>query len=302
MEEEVQYASVVFKNKNKPTPQTANKEDIQTIYSELAIKPYSDTSAPAPNNNTVVGKKPEPVRAQTVLIVCLCVLLLGSIAALIYFAVSLTTRSSENQRLSSQMSVLRSSTELLTQENVRLKGQTAELQNLTHNLSRQRDQLNWTVQVIMRFSQFPVSNFCPQKQCRQCLDGWIRFENSCYLFYEQETWKTWRWSQSYCKDQNPISDLVVINSLQEQEFIHGQIKYYYDQFHGYWIGLSQQDNRWVWVDGQTDSLGFWMKKDLGNSGPKALVIPEQNLTTSWDPAWSGMFNKFICESRALTID
>lgn len=306
MEEDVEYTSVVFKKGPMPQIVPANKEE-QTIYSVVAVKPYSATSAA--NNNTVIGKKPQPARALTVVTVSLCVLLFGSIAALSYLTVSLTNRSSENQHLSSEMSLLQNSTEQmkqeidrLDQESVRLKGQRAELQNLTQNLSRQRDQLNWTLQVIMSFSQFPASKFCPQTQCRPCLDGWIRFENSCYLFYEPKPWRTWSNSQRYCREQNPISDLVTIDSLQEQEFIHDHIKYYFDVFHGYWIGLTLQDNSWVWVDGQTDSLGFWMKPELGTPGPKALVIPNQNLTTSWDPAYENFKNKFICESKALTID
>ncbi|KAJ0000565.1 hypothetical protein NQD34_012407 [Periophthalmus magnuspinnatus] len=293
MEEDVQYISVVFKN--NPPPQTGNK-DQQSIYSEVKIKPESAVSPGI--NNAVEGPKSSAPASNlcilTSLILCLCVLL-GSTTGLIYLSISTTNQRSENQRLSSEMS-------LLQEESVRLKSQRAELQNLTHNLGQLKDQLNWTLQVVLSFSQFPVSDFCPNKECRPCLDGWLLFQSSCYLFYESKLWKTWMESQTYCRQNSTLSGLVVVNSLQEQEFIHDHIKYYYDHYHGYWIGLSDQDQHWVWDDGQVDTLGFWMNVSLGTPGPKVLIIPDQNVTQSWDPADNNMQNKFICESKALTIE
>uniref|UniRef100_A0A8C6SM94 C-type lectin domain-containing protein n=1 Tax=Neogobius melanostomus TaxID=47308 RepID=A0A8C6SM94_9GOBI len=188
---------------------------------------------------------------------CLCVLLLGCIAVITYLSLSLTNQNAENRRLSSRVSLLQNSTEFLTQERerlqqetARLENQTAKLQNLTHDLIHQRDQFNWTLQVI----KSNVSKFCPNNRCQRCLSGWLPFEDSCYLFYDEpsqsKTWKTWDESQSYCRTENPFSDLVIIDSLQEQKFIHDHIKNYYDEWHGFWIGLSNQSNIWVWVDGQ----------------------------------------------------
>lgn len=41
-----------------------------------------------------------------------------------------------------------------------------------------------------------------------------------------------------------------------QEFISNHTKYYYDRFHGYWLGLDKTNNKdWVWIDGRNDTLG-----------------------------------------------
>lgn len=40
-----------------------------------------------------------------------------------------------------------------------------------------------------------------------------------------------------------------------QEFISNHTEYYLDKYHGFWIGLSQTDDKnWVWIDGQNDTL------------------------------------------------
>ncbi|KAJ0066634.1 hypothetical protein NL108_016468 [Boleophthalmus pectinirostris] len=132
--------------------------------------------------------------------------------------------------------------------------------------------------------------------------GGCSFRTVVTCFMKNNGWRTWDRSQTYCKEKSAISGLVVINSIEEQEFIHANIKHYYDDYHGYWIGLSKQNGKWVWDDGREDTLGFWMKKEFGDTGPKALMIPNQNVTESWDPAKNEMNNRFICESKALIIN
>lgn len=39
-----------------------------------------------------------------------------------------------------------------------------------------------------------------------------------------------------------------------QEFINNHTKYYYDKYHGYWIGLNETNKNWLWVDGRNDTL------------------------------------------------
>uniref|UniRef100_A0A3P9IF39 C-type lectin domain-containing protein n=1 Tax=Oryzias latipes TaxID=8090 RepID=A0A3P9IF39_ORYLA len=87
-----------------------------------------------------------------------------------------------------------------------------------------------------------------------CPKDWIQFKESCYFFYNLNSqWKTWNESRQFC--QSSKSDLVVISSLEEQNFIKNKIQYYYDTHHGYWIGLQKLNNNWIWVDGSPDTLG-----------------------------------------------
>ncbi len=53
--------------------------------------------------------------------------------------------------------------------------------------------------------------------CQPCLDDWVQFQSSCYMFAESNyyyNWKSWEGSQEECRDVN--ADLVVIESQEEQ--------------------------------------------------------------------------------------
>lgn len=53
--------------------------------------------------------------------------------------------------------------------------------------------------------------------CQPCPHGWRRFKSNCYLFEEPSYsyhWKNWEGSRDKCKEKQ--SDLVVIDSLEEQ--------------------------------------------------------------------------------------
>ncbi|CAK6958933.1 natural killer cells antigen CD94-like [Scomber scombrus] len=165
---------------------------------------------------------------------------MGAISGIVYISVvmneqraNLSRKSAENQQLIMQMSIL---------------------ENNTEELRRDRDNLNWTLGVILNFNTFPVNERCPDKKCQPCLKDWIQFEENCYLFQDPNAnWKTWQNSRGYCQDKN--ADLVVIDSLQEQEFISNHTKSYSGIYHGYWIGLQENDeHNWLWVDGRNDTL------------------------------------------------
>ncbi|XP_014882953.1 NKG2-D type II integral membrane protein-like [Poecilia latipinna] len=90
--------------------------------------------------------------------------------------------------------------------------------------------------------------------CKPCLHDWIFFQKKCYLFYDEPApWKTWEQSRRFCQDRR--ADLVVIDDLEEQEFVSKHVKSYFDIQWGYWLGLQQTNNTWTWVDGHVDTLG-----------------------------------------------
>ncbi|XP_067456849.1 natural killer cells antigen CD94-like [Thunnus thynnus] len=279
MEEEINYSTVVFKNGHPPPKE--KKEEL-VIYSEVKPK-VPATSAPIQAD----GEAAAHSRHFCLLAVCLgilCVLLLGFISAVIY--------------LSGVMNEQKANLSNLSAENQQLIMQRSILENKTEEMRRDRDNLNMTLGVIRKFKTFPLEEYCPEKKCQPCKTGWILFQKKCYLFYnEPDPWKTWGASQTYCKNND--SDLVVIDSLQEQEFISKHIKCYYDREHGYWIGLRKNNDNWLWVDGRSDTLKYWVKENLGDRGPCALMIPERNVTANWDPASCVMRNKFICEMDML---
>ncbi|XP_044064187.1 C-type lectin domain family 4 member A isoform X2 [Siniperca chuatsi] len=272
MEEEITYSTVVFKN-DGPAPKE-KKED--------PVKPKGTTTT-VPDGEAAAHSD---FRVLAVCLGILCVLLVASISATIYISVVMTEKKANLRKLTA------ANQQLVMERNI-LKRQTEEMSRVTDNLNR-------TLGFIQKFDNFPVEEYCPEKKCQPCKRNWILFQKKCYLFYnENPPWKTWEDSQKYC--QKTIADLVVIDSLQEQEFINNHIKYYYDKDHGYWLGLHDKnsDNNWLWVDGHNDTVRYWIKKDIVTTDKCALVIPEKQPTASWNPAYCKMENKFICEAETL---
>ncbi|XP_067366812.1 C-type lectin domain family 2 member B-like [Channa argus] len=271
MEAEPNYSTLVFKNDGRPK----EKNEDSTIYSTVKVEKAPANTAP----NAETPAHSQHLRQLGVCFGVLCVLLLVSISVIIYLSV-----------------------EQKTNFEATINNLMAEKQQLITNgsmLQTERDNLTRMLGIIIKFDTFPVKVYCPQKKCQPCPTGWIQFQQKCYLFYDKDPpWKTWQQSQEIC--QNTAADLVVIDNLQEQEFVSNNTKYYYDKDHGYWLGLNQTaGKKWVWVDGHNDTLGFWIVKTLGNIGPCALMIPATNFTANWNPTYCAMENKFICEIEAL---
>ncbi|XP_037532465.1 immune-associated nucleotide-binding protein 12-like [Nematolebias whitei] len=275
MEEDVFYSTVVIK---AGQPRLKEQEEDATIYSE--VKPKRSPADP-------VGAENEGRNSRR-LLVCswsLCFLLIVSFIVVIVFI---------GVELNQQQMNLRD----LSAENQRLTVEKRSLENRTQELSRSRDDLNWTLDVILTFNSFPVNDFCPEKKCRPCPTGWLLFGDKCYLFYNQDApWRSWGASREFC--QNRAADLVVADDLREQEFISENSKFYFDEHHGFWLGLRNTGTAWVWVDGRNDTLGFWKSEPGGSQASYVLLLPGQNPTKSWKAEKSSFLNKFICEQRVL---
>ncbi|XP_047196818.1 uncharacterized protein LOC118113832 [Hippoglossus stenolepis] len=41
----------------------------------------------------------------------------------------------------------------------------------------------------------------------------------------------------------------VMKAQEAREFINNHTKYYHDKHHGYWMGLRQNDDKWIWING-----------------------------------------------------
>ncbi|XP_021170069.2 C-type lectin domain family 4 member A isoform X2 [Fundulus heteroclitus] len=189
---------------------------------------------------------------------------------------------------------------LLTQQNLKLQGETTALKRQTAELHRDREQLNWTIGVILEYNNFPVTEHCPDKVCKPCLDDWLLFQSNCYLITKiSYGWKTWKQSRDSCAEKN--AELVVIDSQEEQEFLKTNIEKYNDDKHGYWIGL-QKDTKdmWTWVDGRNVSVTYWSTAEPGYSYACGLTNPHINHLSNWGKASCTMKNRWICETRALT--
>ncbi|ROI28679.1 C-type lectin domain family 10 member A [Anabarilius grahami] len=81
-------------------------------------------------------------------------------------------------------------------------------------------------------------------QSSELTDGWTYYQSSLY-FISSET-KSWNESRRYCRDRG--ADLIIINNTTEQGFVN-RISGNISGNTGVWIGLSEADGGWKWVDG-----------------------------------------------------
>ncbi|KAJ8007536.1 hypothetical protein DPEC_G00095060 [Dallia pectoralis] len=153
-------------------------------------------------------------------------------------------------------------------------------------------------------------------KANQCPFGWDSYNGSCYHFSEDKL--TWEQSQYACIHEG--GHLVIIESLQEQEFIRKKVGNAHvgntNMGNLYWIGMTDMKTEgvWVWMDNTTlnDSIKFW---DL-NKGTDADQYPEPNdwhgkehcaqmgrrcsgQTSCWNDLDCNKLSKRICESRSI---
>uniref|UniRef100_A0A8C9AI57 C-type lectin domain containing 10A n=1 Tax=Prolemur simus TaxID=1328070 RepID=A0A8C9AI57_PROSS len=80
-----------------------------------------------------------------------------------------------------------------------------------------------------------------------CPVNWVEHEGSCYWF--SRSGKPWPEAEKYCQLEN--AHLVVINSREEQNFVQKHLPFSYT-----WMGLSDTEGVWKWVDGTDYDTNF----------------------------------------------
>ncbi|KAE8289164.1 CD209 antigen-like protein C DC-SIGN-related protein 2 [Larimichthys crocea] len=280
MEEEVNYATVVFKAKDKP-------QDLEIIYDEAkAGEQESDTKPVLPVENKQKARVSTALHLVAAGLGIICVILVSVIVLLtIHFNGVISEQSRQNTNL--------------TEKNHQLWTEKTDLQRQTEELSREKDGLNWTIGFIMEHEIFPVKAFCPKKVCKPCKDGWLLFQSKCYLFHEPYYWKNWEESRKECKGMN--ADLVVIESQEEQHFINNHTKEGSYADNGYWIGLSNKDvtNTWMWVNGSNLTVTYWKTEEAGNRGSCTQILARAAPLANWQKTRCNQNKRWICETRVL---
>ncbi|XP_049328203.1 CD209 antigen-like protein C isoform X3 [Astyanax mexicanus] len=119
------------------------------------------------------------------------------------------------------------------------------------------------------------------------------FSSSLYYIATEE--KNWTESRKDCIKTG--SDLVIINSREEQEFI-------FKEFIGSgWIGLTdaRTEGVWKWVDGSELITGFWAEGEPNNfEGPEdcaATGYANESSLLSWADYPCSLLVRGICEKR-----
>uniref|UniRef100_A0A7N6BJI4 C-type lectin domain-containing protein n=1 Tax=Anabas testudineus TaxID=64144 RepID=A0A7N6BJI4_ANATE len=125
-----------------------------------------------------------------------------------------------------------------------------------------------------------------------CPKGWKRFGSS-YYFKSTEK-KSWYDSRYDCQSRG--SDLVMINSKEEQEFVVNLTKN--EEF---WIGLRTEwaeiEKQWIyvwkWVDGSRLKETFWATEDPDPSQYYHATCCDQQ--GKWTQTNSDSYKTWICE-------
>lgn len=76
-----------------------------------------------------------------------------------------------------------------------------------------------------------------------CPVNWVEHQDSCYWF--SHSGMSWAEAEKYCQLKN--AHLVVINSREEQKYLGSAYT---------WMGLSDPEGAWKWVDGTDYATGF----------------------------------------------
>ncbi|XP_053575546.1 C-type lectin domain family 10 member A-like, partial [Bombina bombina] len=84
----------------------------------------------------------------------------------------------------------------------------------------------------------------------ECPEDWKQYSLSCY--YLSKDTKSWPSAKKFCESKS--SHLVTINTREEQNYLQGLKP---GEF--VWIGLTDVDGHWKWVDGTNyeTALKYW---------------------------------------------
>ncbi|XP_058262267.1 CD209 antigen-like protein A [Hemibagrus wyckioides] len=158
------------------------------------------------------------------------------------------------------------------------------------NLTKQNDHLSLTKQI----NQLQEENAALQRMltdiAAQVSLGWLIFSSSFYYFSTVE--KGWTDSREDCLKKG--SDLVIIRSSEEQEYIIKQLGE-----KKAWIGLNYNvsESDWKWVDSSALSKTYWAKGEPNNNGGNEQCVEIWTYTdlNGWNDVNCNNKKNWICE-------
>ncbi|XP_037640158.1 C-type lectin domain family 12 member B-like [Sebastes umbrosus] len=287
-EEEVNYASVVFKNKKHPPPEAIKEEEI--VYDEVKVRGETPKQTSDSNAGLLPDKKANKRRRHYQQLACclgiLCVILLLGIIALCVLHQSKTTS--------------------LTAENQKLSTRNQELETQKNNLTAQiRDmETNWNELNVSR-AQWSIDAYCPKtnndRECKVCQDGWKYNDTtkpSCYAINNaaHPNRRTWEEAREDCRGKN--SNFTVIHDEKEKKVINAY-SWGSKGTNGYWIGLRVEDGKWKWIDGSDLTVNYWAQPPPTPPpfGHCAISFEKEG----WKSVRCDVRQQWICEKNALSL-
>ncbi|XP_026215272.1 CD209 antigen-like protein E isoform X4 [Anabas testudineus] len=206
-------------------------------------------------------------KAAAVILGLLCLLLLIGLMSLVF----LYTKGSSKKKI--EMVQLQTNYNNLAKER-------DQLQTSYNNLTEERDQLNKKLDDITTYLQRKLQGLQSQE---------LRYFSGSF-YYISSSEKSWEEGRNDCRQKG--TDLVIINSREEQDFIRGWKK-------RTWIGLTdeQTEGTWRWVDGTVlTTPRFWAESEPNNEGDEDCAeIKHYDSQNSWNDVPCNVGKYWICE-------
>ncbi|XP_034073335.1 C-type lectin domain family 12 member B-like [Gymnodraco acuticeps] len=306
-EEEVNYASGVFKAGNNPPP--AAKRGEETVYVEVKVQNETKNEGEetvydnVKVQNETKNEDSAGHRRFQHLACCsgiLCVILLGGIIGVCVYLANLTR---DNKNLTDQFVSLTQAYTVSESKVENLSAEVQELNKLNQELETQKKNLkqkiqdmttNWNELNVSR-AQWSIDSYClgnKDDKCQPCQHGWKLTQPSCYVYNDAPSsgLKTWEEARGDCSGKN--SDLAVVRDSEEKEaIITNRLRN-----KGFWIGLRVEDGKWKWVDGSNLIDSYWI--DHPADGHCALFYTGRN---GWSSVSCEEKKQWICQKKALTL-
>ncbi|XP_039974088.1 C-type lectin domain family 12 member B isoform X2 [Xiphias gladius] len=333
-EEDVSYASVVFKTKKNPPPVAIKEEE--TVYDEVNMR--GNISQPAVDKN---DKGANNRRGHFQQVACAfgitCVILLMGIVAVSVYLTTLshendtselsqlkdnqTTLLAENHNLTNLNNKLISENENLRRDHNDLKVQfdnltlsynvseskitnltvenqdlKAQWNNLTQQLRNMQTNLN---ELNVTRAQWSINAYCPKQQtgrkCEPCQDGWLLSQSSCYAINDPEPKDQKTWEEAQQNCIGKNSDLAVVLNDKEKRFISDK-SWGSSGTNGYWIGLRVEGGTWKWLDGRNLTKSSWIQRPP-EKDHCAISVKDRG----WESVSCSVKHRWICKKAALSV-
>uniref|UniRef100_A0A3Q3VQN5 C-type lectin domain-containing protein n=1 Tax=Mola mola TaxID=94237 RepID=A0A3Q3VQN5_MOLML len=125
-----------------------------------------------------------------------------------------------------------------------------------------------------------------------CQRYWNKFDISCY--YVSTLKKNWTMSRLDCIARG--GDLVIIDSREEQVFVHSLLK----PSQNVWIGLTDHDKEgvWKWVDGSPVTAFYWQSgqpNSFNGNQDCVELLHESKGAGEWNDDGCFAVQNWICE-------
>nr|ADB55613.1 CD209 [Danio rerio] len=246
-------------------------------------------------------------RASPVCVVLLCSLLMTAVTVLSLYVYTNYTQETRITSLTEERDQLLTNITNLTEEKAKLLASNTNLKvekdQQLKMMKAMKDQLEDIIKNLLKENkQFSSKNEDLLKQSAQLKkekkdlekrlheqDSWFYFQSSFYFISSEE--RNWTESRRYCRDKG--ADLIIINNREEQDHVKKMSGGF-----TVWIGLTDSDDRWKWIDGTNMTTGFrfWNHGEPNGQGG-------ENCVTSRSSGWTDYpcFYPFpwICEKNTL---